>query len=151
MQVGGGRRGARRRLAIAPAGSFLSSRRGQALVEAAVAFPVLLLAAIGLVQFALFYHAQNVVIGSVQDGARVAAAEDRTVAEGTAHAQALLRAGLGPSVGRVAVQGGENGDAVVVEARGELRTFIPWVADVTLPLGARSVVAKERFYAGPNG
>ena len=43
------------------------------MLEAAVAFPVLLMVAIGLVQFALFAHAQNVVTGAVQDGARVAA------------------------------------------------------------------------------
>ena len=124
--------------------------RGQALVEAALAFPVLLLVAIGLVQFTIFYHAQNVVTGAVQDGARVAAAEDHTVAEGTAHTQALLRAGLGPSAGSLAVQGSEGGDLVVVEARGYLRTIIPWVADVALPLGARSVMEKEKFRAGPS-
>ena len=51
-------------------------QRGQALVETAIAFPLLLIAALGLVQFALFYHAQNVVTGAVQEGARVAAAEE---------------------------------------------------------------------------
>jgi Flp pilus assembly protein TadG len=117
------------------------------MVEAAVAFPVLLIVAIGLVQFALYYHAQNVVTGAVQDGARVAAAEDRTVADGVAHAQALLRAGLGQSAGAVAVRGSDGGDAV--EAQGRLRTIIPWVADASLPLGARAVVSKERFRVGP--
>ena len=122
---------------------------GQAMVEAAVAFPVLLMVAIGLVQFALYYHAQNVVTGAVQDGARVAAAEDRTVADGVAHAQALLRAGLGQSAGAVAVRGSDGGDAVAVEAQGRLRTIIPWVADASLPLAARAVVSKERFRVGP--
>ncbi|MBI4496655.1 MAG: pilus assembly protein [Chloroflexi bacterium] len=127
------------------------SERGQAMVEAALAFPLLLLVAIGLVQFALFYHAQNVVTGAVQDGARVAAAEDRTLEEGIAHANALLRAGLGRSAGEVTVGGIDGGDAIAVEARGRLRTIIPWVADATLPLWARSVASKERFRAGPGG
>lgn len=127
------------------------SERGQAMVEAAVAFPLLLMVTIGLIQFALFYHAQNVVTGAVQDGARVAAGEDRNLADGVAHAQAVLRAGLGPSASEVAVQGIDGGDAIAIEAQGRLRTIIPWVADATLPLWARSVVSKERFRVGPAG
>lgn len=124
--------------------------RGQAMVEAAIAFPVLLLVAIGLVQFALFVHATNVVTGAVQDGARVAAAADRTLDEGVGHAQALLRAGLGPSARDVALRGADSGEVVVVEAQGRLRTIIPWVADATLPLNARAVMSKEHFRVGPS-
>ncbi|MHB1131017.1 MAG: TadE family protein [Chloroflexota bacterium] len=129
----------------------MAGARGQAMVEAAVAFPLLLIVAVALVQFAVFYHAQNVVIGAVQDGARVAAAEDRTLADGVDHARALLRAGLGPKAEEIGVQGIDGGDAVAIEARGELRAIIPWVADARLPLWARSVMSKERFRAGPNG
>lgn len=124
-------------------------QQGQALVEAALAFPLLLLTAIGLVQFALFAHAQHVVTGAAQDGARVAAAEDGTVEDGVAHAQAVVRAGLGWSGEEVTVQGTDSGDSVAVEARGRLRMIIPWVADATLPLEARSVITKEQFHAGP--
>ena len=134
---------------VRPVPRMLARQRGQGMVEAAIAFPILLMVAIGLVQFALFYHAQTVVTGAVQDGARVAAAEDRTLAEGVAHARTLLQAGLGRSAGDVTVQGSEGVDAVVVEARGRLRTIIPWVADATLPLAARSAMSKERFRAGP--
>lgn len=129
--------------------SLAGAEQGQALVEAAVVLPLLLTVAVGLVQFALFYHAQNVVTGAVQDGARVAAAQDRLVADGVAHADALLRAGLGRSAGELAVRGIDGGDAVAIEAQGRLRTIIPWAADASLPLGARSVVSKERFRAGP--
>ena len=125
-------------------------QRGQALIEAAIAFPLLILIALGLVQFALYSHARNVVVGAVQDGARLAAAEDRTVGDGVGRAQALLQAGLG-SAGDVVVGGREDGETVVVEARGGLRMIIPWVADATLPLAARSVVSKERFRAGARG
>lgn len=131
-----------------PAERAASPEAGQTLVETAIVFPLLLMVALGLVQFALYYHSQNVVVGAVQDGARVAAAEDRTLAEGVAHAQTLLQAGLGRSAGDVALQGTDGGDVVVVEARGRLHTIIPWVADSTLPLSARAVVSKERFRAG---
>lgn len=122
--------------------------RGQALVETAVTLPLLLLVAIGLVQFALFYHAGNVVAGAAQDGARVAAAENRSVADGVAHARSVLHAGLGDAAGDVRLHGRDLGDAVAVEAEGRLRTIIPWVADSSLPLSARAVVSKEHFRSG---
>lgn len=121
------------------------------MVEAAVAFPLLLLVALALVQFALFSHAQNFVTGAVQDGARLAAAEDRELADGVAHAEALLRAGLGRSARDVVVRGIDGGDAIAIEATGRLRMIIPWVADATLPLWARSVISKEQFRVGPEG
>lgn len=125
-------------------------QRGQGMVEAAITFPLLLLTAIGLVQFALLAHAQTVVTGAVQDGARVAASEDRSLADGVSHARALLDAGLGRSVEDIAVSGSGGADAVSLEARARLRVIIPWAADATLPLAARSVVSKERFRAGPS-
>ena len=125
--------------------------RGQSMAEAALAFPVLLMVALGLLQFALFYHAENVVIGAVQDGARVAASEDRTLADGVTAAQGILRAGLGESATGVSVQGIDGSNAVAIEARGRLRMIIPWVADATLPLWARSVVSREHFRVGPGG
>lgn len=134
-------------------GSARASRTqeaGQATVEAALAFPLLLVLALGLTQFALFYHAQTVVTGAVQDGARVAAAADRSVADGVAHAQALLNAGLGRAAADVTLEGTDGGYAVAVEARGRLHTIIPWVADATLPLWARSVASKEKFRVGPS-
>jgi Flp pilus assembly protein TadG len=122
---------------------------GQSAVETALAFPLLVVLALGMTQFALFYHAQTVVTGAVQDGARVAATADRTVADGVAHAQALLDAGLGRAAADVSLQGIDGGDTVALEARGKLRAVIPWVASIALPLQARAVVSKERFRAPP--
>ena len=121
---------------------------GQAMAETAIAFPLLLLAAVGLVQFALYTHAQHVVLGAVQEGARVAAAGDRTIEDGAAYAQTVLQAGLGRSASGVSVRAVDGGDAVSVEATGGLRVLIPWAADAALPLHARAVVAKERFRPG---
>jgi Flp pilus assembly protein TadG len=124
---------------------------GQALVETAVAFPLLLIVALVLVQFALFYQAEGVVTGAVQDGARVAAAENSTVGDGVLHTQALLQAGLGRSAGQVAVQGNDGGSTVTIQARGRLRLIIPWIGGASLPLQARSTISKERFRVGPGG
>jgi len=124
---------------------------GQALVETAVAFPVLLIVALVLVQFALFYQAEGVVTGAVQDGARLAAAQDSTLGDGVAHTQALLQAGLGQSAGQVAVRGSDGGSTVTIQAQGRLQLIIPWISAASLPLQARSTVSKERFRVGPGG
>ena len=121
----------------------------QASVEAALAFPLLLMLAVGLVQFALYQHAATVVTGAVQDGARTAAAADRTVEDGVAHAQALLAAGLGRRAAGVEIEGMDRGEVIALEARGRLPAVIPWVGDASLPLAARAVASKERFRAGP--
>ena len=52
------------------------------------------------------------------DGARIAASEDRSLADGLSHARALLESGLGRSVEDVAVSGTDGADTVSVEARG---------------------------------
>ena len=119
------------------------------MVEAAIAFPVLVMLMLGLVQFALYVHAQNVVTGAVQDGARVASVEDGSLSDGIARAQILLQAGLGADAGQVTLSGAESGDAVTIVAQGHLHLIIPWVMDATLPLQARATVEKERFHAGP--
>ncbi len=127
----------------------VGSETGQALLETAIAFPILLLVALALVQFALFYHADTVVTGAVQDGARVAAAEDSNVGAGVAHTQALLQAGLGRSATSVTVQGADGGDTVEIQAQGSLRLIIPWVGGGSVPLRARAEMSKERFRVGP--
>ena len=124
------------------------ARPGQALVEAAIAFPLLVTAALALVQFALFVHAQHVVTGAVQDGVRVAAASDSSLGRGLAHARELIDAGLGDA-GVVTVTGQADADVVILEARGSLRLMFPWAADGSLPLRARAVSQKEVFRAGP--
>ena len=122
---------------------------GQAVTEAAIVFPLLVLIAAALIQLAIYYHAQNVVVGAVQEGARVAASEDRTVGDGVARTRTLLQAGLGPSAGSVTVEALDGGDLVVVQATGGLRTIVPMVGDLRLPLRARGVAEKEHFTAGP--
>jgi len=118
---------------------------GQALVEGALAFVLLTVIALVLVQFALFVHAQNVVTGAVQDGARVASAQGDTLAAGVEHARVLVRAGLGADAATVNVTGSTDGETVTLEARGSLRLIVPWVGDARVPLHARAVAQKEAF------
>lgn len=117
-------------------------QHGQGLVEFAVTLPVLLLVALAILEFALFIHAQNVVITACAEGALVAAAADGNIDEGMATAQGLLDAGLGSSAHAVTIQAQDGGATVMVAAGGELPLLLPGLGGV-LPLSARSVMVKE--------
>jgi hypothetical protein len=121
------------------------------MVEMAMVFPLLILVAMALVQFALYFHARSVVEAAVQEGARVAAAEAGSPGRGEDRAYAVLRAGLGRDVAVTIRVRAPNPDVVVAEADGGLRTFIPWFTfdhgpgGLRLPLEATARVTKEHF------
>lgn len=123
------------------------AQRGQALVEGALAFPLLVVLMLALVQFALYVHAMDVAQGACQDGARVAAQADRTVGDGVATAQSLLLAGLGPSARDITVRGQTDGQVVALEARGTTHLLLPWFGSASLPVQATAEAAKETFRA----
>ena len=122
---------------------------GAATVEAALVLGVFLIVLFAIVEFALFWHAEHVVEGAVQDGARVASAEDGTLDDGVQRAQALLKAGLGQSADRVHVTALDGGDKIAVQAQGQWPIGIPSTVAGNLPLQARAVMSKEHFRAGP--
>ncbi|SNR79426.1 TadE family protein [Blastococcus mobilis] len=62
----------------------LSGDRGAASVELAVAFPVVLLLVLTLIQAALWFYARSIALGAAQEGAR----EGRVQPASTARAQA---------------------------------------------------------------
>jgi Flp pilus assembly protein TadG len=119
------------------------------MVEAAIAFPLLIVVALAFIQFALFAHAESVVMGAVQDGARVAAAEDGSLAAGIETAWDLLGAGLGRSAWEMRVVGQASVDTATLEADGQLPLIVPWPGGAGLPLHSQSTVIKERFRGGP--
>jgi Flp pilus assembly protein TadG len=120
------------------------------MIEFALAFPLLVLVALALVQLALYVHAENVVIGAAQDGARVAAEVDRGIPDGLATSRTLLQAGLGAEGSAVNVQGADNGSTVTITASGSLPVILPLVGGVSLPLHARATMSKEQFVVAPS-
>lgn len=120
----------------------------------ALAFPLLVLVALGLVQFALFAHAHNVVEAAVQDGARAAAAQGATLADGRRRADAVLNAGLRPGVQVKVDWSASTTDVIQASASGVLHTFFPWfnfstgLTHLDLPLNATATVSRERFRGG---
>lgn len=125
--------------------------RGQALVETALAFPILVLAVYALVQVVLYVHARTVVTAAVQEGARAAA----TGGNGIERARGVLEAGLGPSGRRMRLNtrldlGAVGGEAWVVSAIGTWPIQLG-PTRIEAPLRAEARVSGEFFRGGPPG
>lgn len=128
---------------------LLGPHDGATAVEAAFVLGVVLMVVFAILEFSLFWHAEHVVEGAVQDGARVASAEDGSLQDGVQRAQLLLRAGLGNAAGQVQVTGLDGGEKIAIEAQGQWSIGIPLALRGSLPLQARAVMSKEHFRAGP--
>ena len=127
--------------------------RGQALVEAAVSFPLLVLLLLVIVESSLYVHALHVVLGAAREGAHAAAAEHATiedaVEDGRARAREVLEAGLGRYAASIEVlDPALDGGSVLVEVRGSMPLFFGGPGQdtpVQLPLDARSRASREFF------
>jgi len=119
------------------------------MVELALVLPVLLAILIGVVQFALVYHAKDVATTAAQEGARLAAAEGRTPTEGAARAREVLESGLGKTGREFSVTALDTGETVVVQAEGDYPLIIPFVPGGSIPIQAEAESHKEGFRSGP--
>ena len=111
---------------------------GAAVVEFVLVTGVAVVLALSLAQLGLFLWERNALMGSLSEGARVAATEGRTVADGRRLATELLRRSAGGRVaGAVPIQGAETGGAVVLSAEGTLPSFVPGVPGLPVRMTAR--------------
>ncbi len=128
---------------------MLRDESGQSTVELALAMPFLLVVLIGAVQLALVQHSGQVAATAAQEGARLAAGENHTLAEGAERTRELLQAGLGTHAAGFTVTAEHRGGSVVTTASGHYPLFIPWVRDLALAVEARAEVRREGFRSGP--
>ena len=99
---------------------------GSAVVEFALVAPLAIMVALAVAQFALFLYERNVVMGSLSEGARVAATSGRTIADGQRSADNLLREALGGRIAAtVPVQAALESGIVVLRADTTLPSFVP--------------------------
>ena len=128
---------------------LLRDQSGASTVEAALVLPLLFMALIGVVQFALVHHAQTVAETAAIEGARLAAAEGYSLQDGASRTRDVLEAGLGATGARFAVDVEASGEVVVTRASGEYRLFIPWVTSLSVPVEAQAEVWREGLRGGP--
>jgi Flp pilus assembly protein TadG len=119
------------------------------MVEFALVLPLLLLVLIGVVQFALVHHAQNVTTTAAQEGARRGAAEDGDPAVAEERTLDVLRAGLGGLGDGFAVAADQSNESIIVTTSGSYPFIIPWLGSQTISIEAAAEMRKEGFRSGP--
>lgn len=122
---------------------------GESMVEFALVLPVLLLVLVGVVQFALVHHAQNVVTTAAQEGARLAAADGGDAIGGEQRTRDVLGSGLGSAGDAFDVATSDDGETVTVSASGDYPLIFPWLGSRDIELDATASVRKEGFRSGP--
>ena len=124
-------------------------RPGQALVETALVFPVLIVVMLGVLQVALYAHARDVVLSAAQEGARLAAEDRRGVEDGYARIAELARAGLGTTVAPLETHARSDADVVEFTIDTRLSPIVPLPMTGGLPIHVRASASREYFR--PNG
>lgn len=111
--------------------------RGSAVVEFAMVAPLAIVVALAVAQAALFLYERNVVMGSLSEGARVAASTGRSVSDGQLAAGKLLRESLGARVaGAVVVRGAVENGLAVLRSDATLPSFVPGLPGLRIHMTA---------------
>jgi Flp pilus assembly protein TadG len=111
---------------------------GAAVVEFVLVSVVALVLAMSVAQLGLFLWERNALMGSLSEGARVAATEGRSTADGARVASELLRRAAGERVANaVPIEGSTAGGIVVLRAEGTLPSFVPGVPGLPVRMTAR--------------
>ncbi len=129
----------------------MKDERGIASLELALVAPVLMLLVLGVLQFGLWYHAQEVAQGAALEGARVAAAEDGTAEAGRARAMEILREGLGGIATEEAASASVGPDVARVRVMARLRGLLPIPGLSSFLLSAEASAFRERFRPAGEG
>lgn len=141
--------GARSEVRRGPVGN--ARQNGSAVVEFALVAALAVAIALAVSQFALFLFERNVVMGSLSEGARVAASSGRTVVDGERSARKLMRESLGGRLAvAVAVRGDLEGGMVVLRADGTLPSLVPGVPGLRVHLGATMHKEEELAERSPD-
>ena len=121
---------------------------GAVTAELVVATPLLLLLVLGVIQFALWAHAEHVVTAAAQEGARAARLQGGTASAGQTQAQTFLAQLGGHVVEGPSVVAQRDARTARVEVDGTAEAVIPFVH---LPVRAVSAGPVEAFTtpAGP--
>jgi len=129
----------------------VKTERGIVSLELALVAPVLMLLVLGVLQFGLWYHAQQVAQGAAVEGARVAAAEDGTAAAGRARAIEILREGLGSVATEEAASASVGPDVARVRVTARLRGLLPIPGLSSFLLSSEASAFRERFRPAGDG
>jgi Flp pilus assembly protein TadG len=114
----------------------------------AVIFPVTILIIFGIIQFGVWYHANQIARAAAQQGVRTSSAYGANQAAGTEEARTVLSEN-GPGLVTHAVITSQRGQQVAtVTVRGQSLQVIPFIP---LPVTATATSPVEKFRTPPRG
>ena len=130
----------------------MKDERGIASLELALVAPALMVLVLGVLQFGLWYHAQEVVQGAALEGARAAAAaEDGTAAAGRDRAIKVLHEGLGSVATEQGASATVGPDIAQVRVTARLRGLLPIPGLSSFLLSSEASAFRERFRPAGDG
>ena len=122
----------------------MSDDRGEVTVIVLMV-PVILFALLFVVQFSLAYYGRQVLAGAAHDGAAAGARQSSSPAAGAALTNQLIAESGGSLFDSHGAVASADGDTVVVTARGEVVSLLPFVRTITVT--ASGSARLERFDA----
>ncbi len=125
--------------------------RGSASLELALVAPALMLLVLGVLQFGLWYHAQNVVETAALEGARVAAAEDGSAGAGRNRALEVLDEGLGQAASDQGATASIGQESALVQVTAQMPGLLPIPGLRSFELSSEATVFRERFRPAEEG
>lgn len=120
------------------------AEEGDAVTEMVIVVPVLLLLIMTIVQFGLWYHAEQVVQAAAQEGLRAAGSLDGTPESGSDRAQRFLATTAASLIRDPVVQATRDDRVSLVEVSGTVVGVIP---GLRMAVDARAVGPTESFRA----
>lgn len=105
--------------------------------------PLVLVAAMLVVQVGLAYHARQVLAGATDDGANTGARLGASPADGASLAGRLIDSASGPLLESTEVTASSDGDIVTVTATARVAALLPFFDSITV--SATSTARVEQF------
>jgi Flp pilus assembly protein TadG len=116
--------------------------RGDAAIQMAIIYPVVLLAAIAVIQASMWYYARQIALTAAREGVTAARAYQASPADGAARAHEVLGRTAGDSLRSVSVTAGSTGERVRVQVTGTAQSMIPGIAGLTITQTASGPVER---------
>jgi hypothetical protein len=116
--------------------------RGDASIQMAIVFPVILLTTIAVIQASLWYYAREIALTAAREGLTAARVYQASPADGTARAQEVLGRSAGDSLRGYGVSAGDDGQRVRVQVSGTALSMIPGLPGLTITQSASSPVER---------
>ncbi len=116
--------------------------RGDATTEMVLTVPALMLVVFIIIQFGIWYHANNVAEAAAQEGVRAARVMDGTATAGQTTAAAFMTRNAPGAVTGTVVSATRNINIAQVDINATLAAIIP---GIRLPVHATAVSPVERF------